>query len=360
VTDDGVPAKNSSALINVPQSSGLTLYYAEGWPLVQSVGAPVELYAYADDNAGNLTTTYSWSIAGPDTSAAFTPYYSLDMSYGYFSASLPGTYDVTLTVTGGPCSDTLTSTFSVTIEALSVAVTSQFLQYRTFENPLNNSVRGWLQFADNGAPMNAWDFWGSSLYDVSGTWVADAAGFDVSSYTWTEYNPATLQFSAPIYLSDSGFYYNLGAGSSLAAGTYTYVTQLAGGAEISSTVDYPAEIALVPVASTSMVPTWNVDGSLTLAWTEPTDSFANYRMIFYNPSDGSEIFYAKIPQGVSSVTLPEALLAAIQTNAGVSLSSFNWRLQTRLYDVSNMNYARSISNPVTISAPPGSVDVIIR
>lgn len=113
VSDNGTPSKNASVNIYVPQSSGLELYYAEGWPLIQSVEAPVELYAYADD-FGSPNTTYTWAITGPDNSAAFISYGG-DNSYGYFSASLPGTYDVTLTVTGGLCGETITRSFSVNV-----------------------------------------------------------------------------------------------------------------------------------------------------------------------------------------------------------------------------------------------------
>ncbi len=346
VTDNGVPGKSATAVISVPQAAGLTVY-PQVWPTTQFTYTPVSLDAYSSDPSA----VYDWTVTDP--SGGSKTYTGDDT----FIPDQEGTWTVELVTTGGPCSDTMTNSFSVTVVPLSIAVTSKYLQYRTFEDSAKNTVRGWVQFADNGVAMNDWDFWGSSLYDANGTLVANNLGFYVNSYTSTAYSAGS--FSAPTYTTESGFVFNLGT-SPLPSGTYSYVTQLAGGAEIPTQLDYPAETALVPVDSTTMVPTWNSDGSLTLTWVEPADTFDNYRIMFHTAIGGDAFFYAKIPQGVESVTLPAPLIATIKTNAGMSLADFGWQLQTRLYDATNMNYARSISNSVTVSAPPGSVNVIIQ
>ena len=362
VTDDGAPVKSTTAVIDAPVATGLELYYAEAWPQNQTVGTPVELYAYAD-SSDLSAVTYSWTITGPDTSAVFTAYDSTDNSYGSFVAQQPGEYTITLEVSGGACAETVTRSFGVTISPLSVAATGQYIQYRTYEDSTLDHYHAWIDYKDSGQLMDDWDFWGASLVDSLGNSLSSTPSFWKADYLQGNWNGT--DFGTVAAGGYSGFSFNL-SGLTIPAGDYTFVTQLNGGAEIQTPISYPGQQFAPLVLSSSMKYSWNDDGSLTLNWTEPGGKFDSYRIQLLETSsayqgNSGEVFIAKADPGTSSVTLSAALLQQIYTAQGISSQvPLTWVMQTRIYDTNNNNSARAISNGVTIDPPPAQVEVIIQ
>ena len=362
VTDDGAPVKSTTAVIDAPVATGLELYYAEAWPQNQTVGTPVELYAYAD-SSDLSAVTYSWTITGPDTSAVFTAYDSTDNSYGSFVAQQPGEYTITLEVSGGACAETVTRSFGVTISPLSVAATGQYIQYRTYEDSTLDHYHAWIDYKDSGQLMDDWDFWGASLVDSLGNSLSSTPSFWKADYLQGNWNGT--DFGTVAAGGYSGFSFNL-SGLTIPAGDYTFVTQLNGGAEIQTPISYPGQQFAPLVLSSSMTYLWNANGSLTLNWTDPGGTFDSYRIQLLETSsayqgNSGEVFIAKANPGTSSVTLSAALLQQIYTAQGISSQvPLTWVMQTRIYDTNNNNSARAISNGVTIDPPPAQVEVIIQ
>lgn len=363
VSDDGNPSLSDTTTITVPQATGLTLYSAEAWPTTQMVQSQVELYAYAGDNTGAIPT-YSWAIAGPDTGVTFVPYNQSDNSYGSFVAQQPGDYLVTVTVTGGPCGETLTQSFTVTITPLTVAVTGRYVQYRTFEDTTRNRFQGWVDFKDNGQLMDSQDFLATAMLDSSGTEFPVIPAFWRASYLNAAWDATNGNFGPASQGGFSGWAFNL-SGITLAAGDYTFITALNGGTLLDTTYTYQGQLALPVVAASSMNYAWNNDGSLTLNWTEPVGTFDRYQVVLYDTDTSSgyngELFYGSVPAGITSVTLSSSLVRSIYSSAGLSaLADLSWEMQTRNYDANNINDARGYSNRVLITPPPSSVDVIVR
>lgn len=99
-----------------------------------------------------------------------------------------------------------------------------------------------------------------------------------------------------------------------------------------------------------MTSVWNSDDSLTLSWTEPSETFGQTRIYFYD-ENGSDFFNAQIAPGVEEVTLSATLIQKLTDDSELqSASSIDWRMYTRSYSGDN-NYARSISSAMPITWP---------
>jgi hypothetical protein len=187
-----------------------------------------------------------------------------------------------------------------------------FVQYRTFENALNDRYHAFIDLRKDGDFIQTSDVQSVALYDQNAVQIVPAVPpqFFTAAYT--------VQPS-----QDLPFNYH---------------------------VNFPAQTPLTPVASASMSSQWNPDGSLTLSWSEPPEIFDQYRVAFTDAS-GEGIFGGRVPTGVSQVTLSASLLEEIRLTGQLTLpTTINWRMQTRNYEGST-NYARSFSDTVTINWP---------
>jgi hypothetical protein len=231
------------------------------------------------------------------------------------------------------------------------ATPSSYLQYRTFENPLDDHYRGWIDLQSSGAPIQAADVLGVQLFAPN--WVELVPGiapvFHSSVSTIAAWNETTAQFTNISAYAQSGLFLDLSDQTALAPGTWRFVVTPSFGGALSVDLVYPQDTLLTPIAASSMSAVWNPDGSLTLSWTEPVDGPDQYR-VYLTDANGLEIFYGRVMPGTSTVTLSAALVQQIATNAGLSTPTVLWQMQTRSMSGSN-NYARSMSNPVTITWP---------
>lgn len=239
--------------------------------------------------------------------------------------------------------------YTLTVATLT---TNTYLQYRTVENPAGNRFAGWIEFLENGQLIDPNDILSIQLFDPNGLEVFPAAtpSFFTSAMTLAQWNDTAGQFEGLTPFDYSGFSFDLSNQSALAAGTYTYVVQPVSGVERSYTVSFPGQTVLTPIVSVDMSAQWNLDGSLTLGWTEPAETFEQVRIIFYD-ANGKDFFNGRVAPGVGQVTLSASLIDQLAQSAQLALpTTVLWRMHTRSYAGDN-NFTRSISNPVPIAWP---------
>jgi hypothetical protein len=242
-------------------------------------------------------------------------------------------------------------TLSVEVNTYSVAAPT-YLQYRSFENPASDHFRAWIDLRKNNNFIQESDIQSVQLFDVNNMPFAPAVPpqFVSGPYTIASWNTLSGQFEQVAADGQSGFFLNLSNHLSITTGTWTFVAQTTGGATLTYNLNFPGQVSLMPVAAIIMVPVWNLDGSLTLLWTEPADNFEQYRVRLTDAS-GQDIFYGKVPKGTNQVTLDVGLIQTISQTAQINApTTVNWSMQTRNYDGSN-NYARSVSNAIPIAWP---------
>jgi hypothetical protein len=232
------------------------------------------------------------------------------------------------------------------------ATTVTFMQYRTFENSANDRFHAFIDLRNNGQFIQASDVQSVELFDKDSVQIIPAAPpqFFTAVYTIAQWNTTTSQFESIAATGDSGYWFNLSNYASITLGAVRFVVQPSQGVSFNYDVNFPAQTALTPVASTSMSSQWNLDGSLTLSWSEPLDIFDQYRITLEDIT-GEGIFGGRVPLGVTQVTLSASLLEEIRLTSQLTLpTTINWRMQTRNYE-GNTNYARSFSDPVSINWP---------
>jgi len=226
-----------------------------------------------------------------------------------------------------------------------------FVQYRTFENALNDRYHAYIDLRKDGGFIQASDVQSVALYDKNAVQIVPAVPpqFFTAAYTVARWNTTTSQFESVSATGDSGYWFNLSNYFSITPGFYRFVVQPSQDPPFNYHVNFPAQTPLTPVASASMSSQWNPDGSLVLSWSEPPDIFDQYRVTFADAS--GRYFIGRVPTGVSQVTLSAGLLEEIRLTGQLTLpTTINWQMQTRNYDGST-NYARSFSDPVTINWP---------
>lgn len=247
--------------------------------------------------------------------------------------------------------DLATGAYTLTTSTNLLTLSMQYVQYRTLENSVGDSFRAWIDYKNNGALLQPGDLLTARLYDPLAIELTPAAlQFVSGAYTVAAWDPTLAEFGAIATDGDSGFYFDLSNYADLTAGTYTFEVDTAAGTTLSSSLNFPVKTILTPVSATSMTATWNLDGSLSLAWTEPADTFDQYRVVLVD-TNGNALFYGRALPGISQVTLQPSLIAQIGSLSQVpSSSSVQWTMQTRNYS-GNSNVARGISSPVPITWP---------
>lgn len=231
---------------------------------------------------------------------------------------------------------------------VSITIDYQYLQYRTFDTQGTDHFRAFIAFRNNGQAAQPTDILSIDLFDQNGAHLIPATPPQFYSYTYTSaaWNSVNSQFELIAPLSDSGYLLNLSNYAGIASGTFTFAAQPATGYKLVELVFFPGQTSLIPVASGDMNYLWNPDGSLTLSWLAPVDTFDQYRVHFQDDS-GNELFYGRVTAGVNQVTLAASLVQEISATGQLAGPSIiTWRMQTRSYnnDIGNNNYARSVSD----------------
>jgi len=260
---------------------------------------------------------------------------------------VPGTY----TIAANSFDPATSGDYTLTVAALD---TYAYLQNRTLEGNPSGYFRGWIEFKEDGQPLQAADIQGIRVLNPSNVEVIPVSDPTLVSYVASmitaDWNAATAQFEAIADYDWMGFLIDLSNFSSLPTGTWTYEVQPADGAVRNVSVNFPGLVDLTPVETITMSYAWNLDGSLTLNWVDPADSYDSGRVYFYDNS-GAELFNGKFAPGVTSVTLQASLVDSMTASRGLSATTISWRVQTRAYEAGGNNYARSISGPVPIAWP---------
>lgn len=235
-----------------------------------------------------------------------------------------------------------------------VAVSGMYLQYRTYEGGTGDRHQAWVEYKSGGQNIEPSEIANVQLFDPSGTELFASPQPNFYATKFLNANWDGTQFGATTSNGFSGYAFNLSGYPSLAGGDYTFVTTLANGRTLTSTVNFPGTVAVPVVLSSTMTYTWNGDGSLTLNWAAPTGgSFDSYRIALVNPTTGLEIFFGSAAPSATSATLSATLLQSIMTNAGLPLNApFNWVMQTRNF-TGTVNTSRGYSNPVPIGVSGG-------
>ncbi len=260
----------------------------------------------------------------------------------------PGTYVIAVNSVL-PATGAYTLTTSTPVPTLS----RPYVQNRTYELPTNDRFQAWIDVKENGALLQPGDLLTARLFNPIGTELTPTPLLFVSQpYTVAAWDPASSMFGSIATDGDSGYSFNLSVYTALSGGLYTFEVDPASGGTLTTTVNVPIAITveLPAVASSLTNVLWNSDNSLTLSWVPPPVGFHEYRVVLADVN-GNTLFIARVLPGVTSVTLQPALVAQISAFSQIpSAATIFWTMQTRNYD-GDVNYARSISDPVPITWP---------
>jgi hypothetical protein len=338
--------------------------------IVAPDGSFVDLYTFVVANAGEYRIrlesasfdTYLWllqdvDLTDPDLLTTNWVNYLVtendDYSGSTFNSEVvvtltPGTY----TIAANSFDPATSGDYTLTVAALD---TFAYLQNRTVEGNPSGFFQGWIEFKENGQPLQASDIQSIRVLNpnnVEVTPVSDPTLVpNVASMITADWNAATSQFESIATYDWMGFLVNLSNYGVIPTGAWTYEVQPADGAVRNVSVNFPSLVDLTPIAAASMTYVWNPDGSLTLNWVDTAEVYDLGRILFYDAS-GAELFNGEFQPGVSEVTLPASLVQLLnQTGSLPSPTTISWRQQTRIYEAGGNNYTRSISGPVSIAWP---------
>ncbi len=224
-----------------------------------------------------------------------------------------------------------------------------YLQYRTYENPTLNRFQGWVAFTKDGAPIAETDMVDVALYDLFGNWIVESSSaFYAGDFLFYNCSVVPPTLSSPI--ADYGF---SGVFDNLEAGDYWVEGETADGQFVGRLISYPGRLEAPVVLGSTMTAQWS-GGDLVLGWDNPTGepNWSSVSRIYAVLADGAgkEILYVYVPPSDNMVTVPANVLQSALPLGDGTLAT--WRVQTRVNDAANVNYARGYSRVVTLPASP--------
>ena len=232
--------------------------------------------------------------------------------------------------------------------ASTLRIDDAYLQYRNYENSASNRYTTWVGVTKDGAPADPTDVNGFQITDSSGNEVIPNFPVFYVSTPYYYYNCSTTPCTQSDNNIDSGY---SGIFDGLSADIYQVEVEAADGQKITSDVNYPGQLVLPFVSSSTMQSEYQ-NGDLVLSWTNPDDE-ANWnevdqlRIVIFT-ADGAEAIYIRANSSDETLTIPASLVDQASNLGHGALS--NWQIQTRSYDTNGMNYARGYSNEIDILA----------
>ena len=194
-----------------------------------------------------------------------------------------------------------------------VSFTDAYLQYRAYENG-TDKFQGWCTFERGEDIIYSNDINSVVLKDASGTEVPTrhvGLYMDTRGYYFATLNDATGQLESSGPYPSSGFSVNFPAGTDLVAGEYTYETETSEGETLTFNLYFPGKTILPFPSSNSMTHTWEIDGSLTLAWIHPKGKFDQIILLLFD-QNWKDIFYISLHHDTETINIPAWLIDDIQ------------------------------------------------
>ena len=225
------------------------------------------------------------------------------------------------------------------------------LQYRTRSNADNNGYsNGLIILKTDGTLVDEADITRIDLKNSDGVNIND-------ENIW--YYREEAAFYARVYEGSSSLfnkgadrysYFSVGIPPTpaLAAGKYSYDVTTADGSLLTSTLEYPGDLASPIPDSNKMTYQWLGDGSLKLTWLKPAGEYEQIRLVGWDPDSGEDLFYIRTPTNINTVTLPKWAVDEMIAMHSTVPSRAYWTIQTRTYGDYGFDYARGISDSVEI------------
>ena len=231
---------------------------------------------------------------------------------------------------------------------------SSFLQYRVFENT-SVGYLAFLPMTKDGEAIQEADIDDIRIYTSANTVLNPInEGFSTESYMYLNCMVEPCAQSGP--LKENGFWRTF---AFLPEDIYSVEVDTADGQALNLDAPYPGQLVLPIVLSSTMQSTWE-GNDLVLTWTNPLGA-ANWaevdqlRIKLFDGT-GKSVMYIRLYPSADTVTINGNLLnQAAELGAGTLAS---WEVQTRAYDESNMNFARSYSNKGVLEPRPCLGEVI--
>ena len=218
-------------------------------------------------------------------------------------------------------------------------ISSPYLQYRNYENTVNNRYQAWIGITRSGLPVQAADVLGFTVKDSIGNLITPTSSSFYRSLPYYFINCSSGTCVAPVSYIDSGFSASF---SNLPADHYYIVAQAANGQEFAADLIYPGQLVLPFVSSSTMTAVKSVAGDLTLSWTNPT-SATNWarvnQMRIGLLASGNDALYIRPVLGTETITIPASVINQVEATTGPLTQ---WQIQTRTL-TNGLNEARGYS-----------------
>ena len=235
---------------------------------------------------------------------------------------------------------------------LAVDMSWYYIQTRNDEWRTGPVTTSWVEFTmpelDDRHAEN-WMVHDLELTDGTGDVVADFYDYDFSKSTYVTYNCETGTCEVTAEDSVSTGYFTR-PDYVVQNETYTFTAKAANGDVITKTFASPAATVVPHIHASSVTPTWETDGSLTISWTNPTGEtnwslISQIRIIMW--SETEKELSVRATAAMTSVNIPASVLALVDVDESTGTV---FRMQTRAYK-DGVNYARGQSDEIVLSAP---------
>ncbi len=276
----------------------------------------------------------------------------LDVLMSY-NAAAPETFDIWWQLMDGPL-----GWGELGITDQTIVANNAYVQTRQFESGYL-TYRGWVDYVLPdlaNQPASSYMF-----HELELTNGIDSATTDDFMFTELNYykldcrtEPCTESWSGY-----SGFTIDLGT-TAPPVGTYTYTAATGNGTDVTTAVAFTNAVTIPNIESSTMsLVTDDVAGNVTFSWTNPTGG-ANWGLVSQirltvKDGDAEDELLVLLPATATTVTIPFTTFDLV----GIDDVNSAWRLETRAYDANNMNYSRSYSTDLPISAAPVSTQVTV-